>query len=216
MLKNIFKLTILMMFVMFGLQSCDDDSSITGGGVNPEPELVGCEAANFYDWDSVEFETSLDAGASTWLAFDLTETTLFTVSINQAGFHGLMFDGCDGEFGTPPALYDFQTNGNGVEVGIVTEGLYYLKVTNTRPNRLDFTFSIVLQDIVYGCMDDDAINYDETANVAGGNCTFNDCNTEYYTENYGDMILDCDGNCAPVSWIGDGFCDDGGWGIYDE
>jgi len=46
MLKNIFKLTILMMFVMFGLQSCDDDSSITGGGVNPEPELVGCEAAN--------------------------------------------------------------------------------------------------------------------------------------------------------------------------
>ena len=45
-----------MMFVMFGLQSCDDDSSITGGGVNPEPELVGCEAANLYDWASVEFE----------------------------------------------------------------------------------------------------------------------------------------------------------------
>jgi hypothetical protein len=214
MFKNIFKLMILMMFVMIGLQSCDDDSSITGGGVNPEPELVGCEASNLYDWDSVEFETSLDAGASTWLAFDLTETTLFTVSINQAGFHGLMFDGCDGEFGTPPALYDFQTNGNGVEVGIVTEGLYYLKVTNTRPGRLDFTFSIVLQDIVYGCMDDDAINYDETANVADGNCTFNDCNTDWYTDNYGDMMLDCDGNCAPVLWIGDGYCDDGAYGIY--
>ena len=216
MFKNIFKLTILMMFVMFGLQSCDDDSSITGGGIDPEPELTGCEAANFYDWDSVEFETSLDAGASTWLAFDLTETTLFTVSINQAGFHGVIFEGCDGEFGTPPPIYDFQTNGNGVEVGIVTEGTYYLKITNTRPGRLDFTFSIVLDEIVYGCMNDDAINYDETANVDDSSCEFNNCNSEYYQENYGEMILDCDGNCAPVSWIADGFCDDGAYGIYDE
>jgi hypothetical protein len=65
-------------------------------------------------------------------------------------------------------------------------------------------------------MDDDAINYDETANVADGNCTFNDCNTDWYTDNYGDMMLDCDGNCAPESWIGDGYCDDGAYGIYDE
>jgi len=214
MLKNIFKLMILMMFVMFGLQSCGGNDPLSPGDEDNEPELVGCEAANLYDWDSVEFETSLDAGASTWLAFDLTETTLFTVSINQAGFHGLMFDGCDGEFGTPPALYDFQTNGNGVEVGIVTEGLYYLKVTNTRPGRLDFTFSISLDDIVYGCLNNDAINYDETANVDDGNCTFNDCNNEWYSVNYGDMVLDCDGNCSPVDWIGDGYCDDGAYGIY--
>ena len=216
-MKKLFSLIVLMMFVMFGLQSCGGNDPLSPGDEDNEPELVGCEAANLYDWDSVEFETSLDAGASTWLAFDLTETTLFTVSINQAGFNGLMFDGCDGEFGSPPSIYDFQTNGNGVEVGIVTEGLYYLKVTNTRPNRLDFTFSIVLQDIVYGCMDDDAINYDETANVADGNCTFNDCNTEYYLTNFPDgMQLDCDGNCAPLSWIGDGFCDDGAYGIYNE
>ena len=30
------------------------------------------------------------------------------------------------------------------------------------------------------------------------------------------MVLDCDGNCAPASWIADGFCDDGAYGIYDE
>ena len=30
------------------------------------------------------------------------------------------------------------------------------------------------------------------------------------------MVLDCDGNCAPLSWIADGFCDDGAYGIYDE
>ena len=32
-----------------------------------------------------------------------------------------------------------------MEVGIVTEGTYYLEVTNTRPNRLDFDFSKVLE-----------------------------------------------------------------------
>ena len=30
------------------------------------------------------------------------------------------------------------------------------------------------------------------------------------------MVLDCVGNCAPIIWIGDGYCDDGAWGIYDE
>ena len=50
------------------------------------------------------------------------------------------------------------SNGNGQEVGIVTEGIYYLEITNTRPGRLDFNFGISLSDIVYGCMNDDALN----------------------------------------------------------
>jgi hypothetical protein len=106
------------------------------------------------------------------------------------------------------------SNGNGQEVGIVTEGMYYLEVTNTRPGRLDFTFDISLADIVYGCMNDDALNYDIGANVDDGSCEFYDCNTEWLTSAYGEMILDCDGNCSPVSWIGDGWCDDGAYGIY--
>ena len=66
-------------------------------------------------------------------------------------------------------------------------------------------------------MNDDAINYDETANVDDSSCEFNDCNTEFYLGNWPDgMVLDCDGNCAPVVWIGDGYCDDGAYGIYDE
>jgi hypothetical protein len=101
-------------------------------------------------------------------------------------------------------------------VGIVTEGIYYLEITNTRPGRLDFAFSIELNDIVYGCMNGDALNYDMNANVDDGSCEFNDCNTQYYLDNYGEMVLDCDGNCAPLSWIADGFCDDGAYGIYDE
>ena len=210
-------LMYLMSFMLLFTISCDDDSdNIVGGGIIDEPDLVGCEATSFYDWSDFEFSTSLDAGATTWLGFEMDETTLFTINLNQAGFHCAIFEACDGELGSPPPLYSFMTNGNGVEVGIVTEGTYYLEVTNTRPGRLDFDFSISLNDIVYGCLNDDAINYNPDANVGDGSCEFNDCNTEYYNTNYGDMVLDCDGNCAPVSWIADGYCDDGAWGIYDE
>ena len=205
---------VLMLVCVIGLQSCDEDSTITGG-IIPEPDLVGCEATTFYDWDSFEFETSLDGGATTWLGFSLDETTLFSINLNQAGFQCVIFDGCAGEYGSPPPIYDFQSNGNGQEVGIVYGGDYYLEITNTRPNRLDFTFRIELADIVYGCMDENALNYDETANVDAGNCELNDCTTQYWVDNYGEMVNDCDGNCAPITWIGDGWCDTGDWGIYD-
>jgi len=209
-------ITLMISFMLLFTMGCDSDDNITGGAIIPEPELVGCEATTFYDWSDFEFSTSLDAGATTWLGFELGETTLFSINLNQPGFHCAIFTSCDGELGSPPPLYSFMSNGNGQEVGIVTEGIYYLEITNTRPGRLDFDFSIALNDIIYGCMNDDALNYDDTANVDDGSCEFNDCNTQYYLDNYGEMVLDCDGNCAPQSWIADGFCDDGAYGIYDE
>ena len=217
-------LLLLLTLGMIGLQSCDSDDTIVGGGIDPEPELTGCEATTFYDWSDFEFSTSLDAGATTWLGFDLSETTLFSINLNQAGFHCAIFEECDGELGSPPPLYSFMSNGNGQEVGIVTEGMYYLEITNTRPGRLDFTFNISLADIVYGCMDDDALNYNENANVDDGSCESKDCSVDYYiadydamaSEVYGELVLDCDGNCGPLSWIGDGWCDTGDWGVYDE
>ena len=209
-------ITLMISFMLLFTMGCDSDDTITGGAIIPEPELVGCEATTFYDWSDFEFSTSLDAGATTWLGFELGETTLFSINLNQPGFHCAIFTSCDGELGSPPPLYSFMSNGNGQEVGIVTEGIYYLEITNTRPGRLDFDFSIALNDIVYGCMNDDALNYNDTANVDDGSCEFNDCNTQYYLDNYGEMVLDCDGNCAPQSWIADGFCDDGAYGIYDE
>ena len=209
-------ITLMISFMLLFTMGCDSDDTITGGAIIPEPELVGCEATTFYDWSDFEFSTSLDAGATTWLGFELGETTLFSINLNQPGFHCAIYTCCDGELGSPPPLYSFMSNGNGQEVGIVTEGIYYLEITNTRPGRLDFDFSIALNDIVYGCMNDDALNYDNTANVDDGSCEFNDCNTAYYQENYGEMILDCDGNCAPLSWIADGYCDDGVWAIEDE
>ena len=215
-MNKIFKFLLLTTFVIFGLQSCDDDDTIVGGGIIPEPELLGCEATTFYDWSDFQFETSLDAGATTWLGFDLSETTLFSINLNQAGFHCAIFEFCDGELGAPPPLYSFMSNGNGQEVGIVTEGMYYLEITNTRPGRLDFTFDISLNDIVYGCLNDDALNYDETANVDDGSCEFNDCNTEFLNDAYGDMVLDCNGNCSPANWVGDGWCDDGAYAVYQN
>ena len=206
----------LMSFILLFTMSCDDDSTITGGIIEPEPELVGCEAASTYDWDSVEFETSLDGGADTWIAFSLEELTYFSVFVSQAGFLVSVFEECDGEIGAGAPLFEFQTIGNGIDIGIVPSGEYWINILNTRPNRADFTFRLDLSNILYGCTNDDALNYDETANVDDGSCEFNDCNTEYYMDNYGLMVLDCDGNCAPQSWIADGFCDDGAYGIYDE
>ena len=47
MFKKLFNFIFLTMFIMFGLQSCDDDSSVVGGGIDIEPELTGCEATPF-------------------------------------------------------------------------------------------------------------------------------------------------------------------------
>jgi hypothetical protein len=203
-----------MLIGMIGLQSCDSDDNIVGGSI--EPELVGCEAADLYDWDTVEFSTSLDGGADSWIAFNLEELTYFTVFINQPGFLITMYALCDGELGGGDALFQFQTDGNSFDVGIAPPEDYYLNILNTRPGRLDFTFSLTTSEIIYGCMDNDAINYDETANIDDGGCVLQDCITDYWVDNYGEMINDCDGNCAPTSWIGDTYCDDGAYGVYDE
>jgi len=202
----------MMLLFNFGCDSPED----TPTGPPPPPPLVGCEAATMYDWESVEFETSLDGGADTWIAFGLDEITYFTVVINQAGFQVSVFSDCEGEIGLDPPLFVFETIGNGIDIGIVPPGEYWVNILNTRPNRMDFTFRLELSDIVYGCMDDDALNYDENANIDSGYCEYNDCNTEWYTSNYGDMVNDCDGNCSPVSWIGDTWCDDGSYAIYNE
>ena len=119
-------LMFLFSFMMLFTISCDSDDNIVGGGIIDEPDLVGCEATQFYDWSDIEFSTSLDAGATTWLGFELDETTLFSINLNQPGFHCAIFTECDGELGSPPPLYAFMSNGNGQEVGIVTEGTYYL------------------------------------------------------------------------------------------
>ncbi len=203
----------MLIFSLIFISGCGEDD--TPVGPPSEPELVGCEAADVYDWDSVEISSTLDSGQDTWIAFSLEEITLFSVFLDKTGFQCSIFNGCDGPVGDGEPLFQFESIGNGFEVGIVSEGDYWLNLLNTR-NRADFTFRIDLNDIVYGCMNDDAINYNELANVDDGNCLFNDCTTDYWTSTYGDMILDCDGNCSPANWVGDGWCDDGAYGVVNE
>jgi len=203
----------MLIFSLIFISGCGEEETSVGPSL--EPELVGCEAANIYDWDSVEFSATLDQNQDTWIAFSLEEITLFSVFLDQTGFECSIYSGCDGAIGAGEPLFQFESIGNGVEIGIVSEGDYWLNLLNTR-NRADFTFRIELNDIIYGCTDDDALNYNETANIDDGNCLFNDCTTDYWTSNFGDMILDCDGNCAPASWVGDGWCDDGAYAIVNE
>ena len=213
-MKKLISIITLMIITLVGFQGCDQaEMPNIGGDIVGPTELYGCEGANMYDWNDFQFETSLDQNEDIWIAFDLSETTLFSVHIDQAGFQCSIFEGCDGEWGSGAPIFQFESIGNGVEVGIVNDGIYWLNILNTR-NRVDFTFSINLNTIVLGCMNDNAINYDDTANVDDGSCLFNDCNTEWLTSAYGETILDCDGNCSPLNWIGDGWCDDGAYGIF--
>ena len=89
-----FIFTILLLFTM----GCDQgEMPNVGGDIVGPTELYGCEGANFYDWDNLEFATSLDQNETVWIGFDLEETTLFNVNIDQAGFHCVIFNGCVGE-----------------------------------------------------------------------------------------------------------------------
>ena len=72
----------------------------------------------------MEFETSLDGEDDLWLAFSLEEITYFTVFVNQPGFLVTVFGGCDGEFGAGDSLFQFETVGNGTDIGIVSAGEY--------------------------------------------------------------------------------------------
>ena len=58
---------------------------------------------------------------------------------------------------------------------------------------------------VNGCTDSTALNYDSTATIDDCSCEYEQgaCDAGY--------IEDCNGNCAPENWLGDGICDDGAY-----
>jgi hypothetical protein len=88
-------------------------------------------------------------------------------------------------------------------------------------------------NLCLGCIDQLALNYNPEATINNENCVYNPA-TEF-TATYNDAdeivlliwqspetgpegpcpnegeVLDCNGNCGPESWIGDGSCDDGSY-----
>lgn len=58
---------------------------------------------------------------------------------------------------------------------------------------------------ILGCTDENALNYNSLANTDDGSCEYNQSD-----------LLDCQGQdySGYESWLGDGYCDDGTYGIY--
>ena len=60
---------------------------------------------------------------------------------------------------------------------------------------------------VNGCTDSTALNFNPEATINDGSCEYEQgaCDDGY--------VLDCNGNCAYETWIGDGLCDDGSYAL---
>jgi hypothetical protein len=81
----------------------------------------------------------------------------------------------------------------------------------TDPEALNYNADAEVEDEscyydydVLGCMDSEATNYNADATYDDGSCEFPFSCDE-------GSIADCNGNCAPANWLGDGLCDDGSW-----
>ena len=203
--------TILM--GMFLIITCSDKSPV---GPSSEPELRGCAGSEIYDWSDLSFNRTLDQNDTLWLSFESDSLAIYTVSFDAVGYEGTIYDECNLE---NPEVGDtvltaFTTTGlDELPLGIVPPDDYYLRLVNTR-NRSEFNMTINIFGVTYGCMDNTALNYDENVNwQIEGACQYQDCNIDFYTEQYGDMILDCNGNCVPATWNDDGYCDDGAYCI---
>ena len=193
------KLFMLMVSLIF-IGSCGDDAIITA----PVVELVGCEAATISDWNDVELSGTVEAGGEIWYGFSSTSESLFHISLDQSGFDCSLYKEC----GDDP-LFEFSSIGNGVDVGIISEGDYYLHLVNTR-QRTDYTFSLSLNEIIYGCLDSDATNYNSEANVSDTNCVYpliQGCIDELAC-NYNPLAEEDDSSCilAETNYDCDGVC----------
>jgi len=228
MFKNIFKLTVLMMIMTFGFQACDDDSSITG--VVDEPVLIGCGGADLYDWSSLNYSDILGPDETTWVAFEVDSLRYYSVLFNTGGFECDIYDKCNTdntEVGDTLLMSFISVENQVLALGPVNPGDYLISMHNTR-NRAEFNFTIIVSDIVYGCTDSDAENYDIDANYDIGTCVYPlipgcidelACNyNPLAEEDDGSCVLvennyDCDGNCV-VDLDCNGQC--GGTSVIDQ
>ena len=107
-------------------------------------------------------------------------------------------------------MYDSWGDGwNEATVSIITtegESLIAGTLDAGTSGTLMFSFN---EDCGYvnGCTDSNALNFNLDATIDDGSCEYEqgDCDAGY--------IADCNGNCAPEYWLGDGLCDDGTYSI---
>ena len=125
---------------MLLISGCGDDS-IQPPFEPPEPELVGCEASEIYDWDTMSFSTTLGQDETMWLAFEVSEMAIYSVNLDATGFECSIYNQCDPDSlaAGDSLLSSFTTTGlDEMEMGVVIPGTYYVSMLNTR-NRADVT-----------------------------------------------------------------------------
>ena len=107
---------------------------------------LGADATNTEAVNKINNEKSKSEGLGEWsVAKDVfnLDQSLFQRGVKRFG--DVLFSFFALIIASP--LFVFETIGNGVDIGIVPDGDYWVRILNTRPNRLDFTFRIELSEI---------------------------------------------------------------------
>ena len=197
-MKNRLAYSLILLPIFAFLSSCSSEEE----SITDPPISTPCESASSYEFDSLHVDGQIDSGMELWFNFDIEDDYIISVNIDQGGFDCVILDACDVD-----TIYSWQSTADSVELGVLNTGDYYLSFKNVRPGRINYALSLGLIEIVYGCTDPIAQNYNPLANVDNGNCAFPECPPGF--------VIGCNGLCAPETWIGDGWCDDGTYG-YDD
>ena len=217
-------LTILMSVILI---TCSGDKSVLAPS---EPELAGCEGAGLYVWDDLSYSDILGQNETTWLYFEVDSLGYYSVLFNSGGFECDIFDKCNPdnmEVGDTLLKSFISVEQQILDIGPVNPGDYFLKMHNTR-NRAEFNFTIIVSDIVPGCTDYTAENYNPGANYDIGTCEYvlltgctneDACNYNSLAEEDDDSCVlavenyDCNGSCL-VEKDCNGIC--GGTSAVDQ
>ena len=187
--------TILMS--MFLMITCSDKSVV---GPPSEPEAIGCEGADLYVWDDLNYSDILGPGETTWLTFEVDSLGYYSVLLNSSGFECNIYDKCkpdDLAVGDTLLRSFVSVEQQMLDIGPVNPGDYFLSMHNTR-NRAEFNFTIIVSDIVPGCTDYTAENYNPNANYDIGICEYiviAGCMDELAC-NYNSLAEEDDGSCV--------------------
>jgi hypothetical protein len=133
-----------------------------------------CFFIGLYVWDDLTYSDILGQNETTWLYFEVDSLGYYSVLFNSGGFECDIFDKCNPdnmEFGDTLLKSFISVEQQILDIGPVNPGDYFLSMHNTR-NRAEFNFTIIVSDIVPGCTDSDAENYDVDANYDIGTCVY--------------------------------------------
>ena len=163
------------------------DNSVTTFALDSDADcsaLVGCmdmEAENYsemavVDDGSCTYPTSLTCEDA--IAMDSTANGYFgsqewfTVSFDTAQFVTLSVEG-GSSFYTETSLYA-SCGDTAIDFGVLDAGTYYINVVNTYAfyNGDPFVLTVNSSDVVAGCMDIYADNYNADANIDGEECLY--------------------------------------------